>query len=91
VNYQLPAVYSEHVISGISHLQRFEVLLQNMITSQRISLLESMTKIMKIMLDSFEDLLWVQESPAIYYMERSLLLSFGQHDIKWYQQFTANQ
>ena len=34
VNYEAPAVYPEHVISGILHLQRCEVLLQNMIISQ---------------------------------------------------------
>ncbi len=31
VNYEAPAVYPEHVISGILHLQQCEVLLQNMI------------------------------------------------------------
>jgi hypothetical protein len=71
------------------HLQ----LLQNMITSQLTSLLESMTEAMKIPLGSNEDLLFVQESLAIYYsmLERSLLLSFGQHDIEWCQQFTEHQ
>jgi hypothetical protein len=91
VNYESPAVYPEHVVSGILHLQRCEVPLQKMITSQRISVLESITETMKIPLDSHEDLLWVQERLAIYYnmLERSLLLSHGQHDIDWCQQFTA--
>ncbi len=31
VNFEAPAVYPEHVISGILHLQQCEVLLQNMI------------------------------------------------------------
>jgi hypothetical protein len=35
VNHESPAVYPEHVISGILHLQQCEVLLQNMIASQR--------------------------------------------------------
>jgi hypothetical protein len=63
VNYESSAVYPEHVISGILHLQRCEVLIQNMnhmITSQRTSLLESMTEAMKIPLGSYEDLLFVQ-------------------------------
>ena len=52
-----------------------------------------MTEVMKIPLDSYEDLLFVQERLAIYYsmLERSLLLSYGQHDIEWCQQFTAHQ
>ena len=65
VNYEAPAVYPEHVISGILHLQRCEVLLQNMIISQRTSLVKSMTKVMKIPLDAYEDLLFVQERLAI--------------------------
>jgi hypothetical protein len=93
VNYEAPAVYSEHVISGILYLQRCEVLLQNMIISQRTSLVKSMIEAMKIPLDSYEDFLFVQERLAIYYsmLERSLLLSYGQHDIEWCQQFTAHQ
>ncbi len=59
VNYESPVVYTEHVISGILHLQRCEVPLQNMITSQRTSLLESMTVAMKIPLGAYEDLLFV--------------------------------
>jgi hypothetical protein len=80
-------------ISGILHLQRCEVLLQNMIISQRNSLVKSMIEVMKIPFDSHEDLLFVQEHLAIYYsmLERSLLLSYGQHDIEWCQQFTAHQ
>jgi hypothetical protein len=52
-----------------------------------------MIEVMKIPLDSYEDLLFVQERLAIYYsmLERSLLLSYGQHDIEWCQQFTAHQ
>ncbi len=52
-----------------------------------------MTKTMKILLESYEDILWVQEDLAIYYsmLERSLWLSYGQHDIKLCQQFIANQ
>jgi hypothetical protein len=65
VNYETPAVYPEYIISGILHLQRCEVLLQNMITSQRNSLLESMFEVMKIPLGSYEDLLFVQRF-AIY-------------------------
>ncbi len=84
VKYESPAVYPERVISGILRLQRYEVLLQNMITSHRISLLESMTDTMKIPLDSYEDFLCVQERLDIYYimLERSLRLSCGQHDIE---------
>ncbi len=50
-------------------------------------------EIMQIPLDSYEDLLFVQDSLAIYYsmLERSLRLSYGQHDIEWCQQFTAHQ
>jgi hypothetical protein len=50
-------------------------------------------EIMQIPLDSYEDLLFVQERIAIYYsmLERSLRLSYGQHDIKWCQQFMAYQ
>ncbi len=49
----------------------------------------------KIPLDPYEDLLWVQERLAIYNsmfetMERSLLLFYGKHDIEWCQQFTVN-
>ncbi len=95
MNYESSAVYPEQVISGqgILHLQQCEVLLQNMFTWQRISLLESMTETIKILLDSYEDLLWVQEHLAICYsiLERSLWLSYGQHGIKWCQQFMANQ
>ncbi len=93
VNYETPAVYPEHAISGILHLQQCEVLPQNMITSQRTSLVTFMIEVMKTPLDSYEDLLFVQERLAIYYsmLERSLLLSHGQHDIKWCQQFTAHQ
>ena len=58
VNYEAPAVYPEHVISGILHLQRCEVLLQNMIISQRTSLVKSMIEVMKIPLDSYEDFLF---------------------------------
>ena len=45
-------------------------------------------EIMQIPLDSYEDLLFVQECLAIYYsmLERSLRLSYGQHDIEWCQQ-----
>jgi hypothetical protein len=52
-----------------------------------------MTETMKIQLDSYEDLLWVQERLAIYYnmLKRSLLLSYGQHDIEWCQQFYGKQ
>ncbi len=52
-----------------------------------------MTETMKIPLDSYEDLLFVQERLAMYYimLERSLRLSYGQHDIEWCQQFTAHQ
>jgi hypothetical protein len=52
-----------------------------------------MIEVMKIPLDSYEDLLFVQERLAIYYsmLERSLLLSYGQHNIKWCQQFTVHQ
>ena len=52
-----------------------------------------MTEVMKIPLDAYEDLLFVQERLAIYYsmLERSLRLSYGQHDIEWFQQFTAHQ
>ncbi len=48
---------------------------------------------MKIPLGSYEDLLFVQVRLAIYYsmLERSLLLSYGQHDIEWSQQFMAHQ
>jgi hypothetical protein len=83
VNYEAPAVYPEHVISGILHLQRCEVLLQNMIISQRDPLVKSMTEVMKIPLDAYEDLLFVQESLANYYsmLERYLRLSYGQLDI----------
>jgi hypothetical protein len=93
VNYEAPAVYPEHVISRILHLQRCEVLLQNMIVSQPNSLMKSMIEAMKIPLDSYEDLLCVQERLAIYYrmLERSLRLSYGQLDIEWCQQFTAHQ
>ncbi len=75
------------------YLQRCEELLQNMITSQRISLVESMIEVMKLLLDSYEDLLFVQELLAINYsmLERSLPLSYGPHDIEWCQQFTAHQ
>ncbi len=52
VNYEAPAVYPEHVLSGILHLQRYEVLLQDMIISQWTSLLKSMIEVMKIPLDS---------------------------------------
>jgi hypothetical protein len=64
-----------------------------MITSQRTLILESMTETMKIPLDSYEDLLFVNERLAMYYsmLERSLRLSYGQHDIKWCQEFTAHQ
>jgi hypothetical protein len=64
-----------------------------MITSQRTSLLKSMIEVVKIPLDSYEDLLFVQERLSIYYsmLERSLRLSYGQHDIKWCQQFTEHQ
>ncbi len=58
-NYEAPAVNPEHVIPGILHLQRCEVLLQNMIISQRTSLVKSMIEVMKIPLDSYEDLLFV--------------------------------
>jgi hypothetical protein len=68
VNYEAPAVYPEHVISGILHPQRCEVLLQNMIISQRTSLVKSMIEVMKIPLDFYEDLLFVQERLAIYYV-----------------------
>jgi hypothetical protein len=93
VNYETPGVYPEHVISGILHLQRCEVLLQNMITSQRTSLVKSMIEVMQIPLDSYEDLVFVHERLTIYYsmLERSLQLSYGQHDIKRCQQFTAQQ
>ncbi len=93
VNHEAPAVYPEHFISGILHLQRCEVLLQNMIISQRTSLVKSMIEVMKIPLDCYEDLLFVQERLAIYYsmLERSLRLSYGQHDIEQCQQFTAHQ
>jgi hypothetical protein len=89
MNYEAPAIYPEHFISGILHLQRCEVLLQNMVISQRTSLVKSMIEVMKIPLDSYEDLLFVQERLAIYYsmFERSLWLSYGQHDIEWCQQF----
>ena len=52
-----------------------------------------MTQVMKIPLDAYEDLLFVQERLAIYYsmLERSLRLSYGQHDIEWCQQFTEHQ
>jgi hypothetical protein len=52
-----------------------------------------MTETMKIPLGSYEDLLFVKELLAMHYsmLERSLLLSYGQHDIKWCQQFTAHQ
>ncbi len=60
-----PAVYPEHVISGILHLQQCEVLLQNMITSQRTSLLESMTEAIKIPLGSYEDLLFVLSQSSL--------------------------
>ncbi len=64
-----------------------------MITLQRTSLLESMTEAMKIPLGFYEDLLCVQERLAICYsmLETSLLLSYGQHDIEWCQQYTAHQ
>ncbi len=52
VIHESAAVYPKHVISEIFHLQQCEVLLQNMITSQRISLLESMTETKIIPLDS---------------------------------------
>jgi hypothetical protein len=93
VNHKTPAVYPEHVISGILHLQQCEVLLQNMITSQRNSFLESMIEVMKIPLNFYKDLRFVQERLAIYYsmLERSLRLTYGQHDIKWCQQFTEHQ
>jgi hypothetical protein len=47
----------------------------------------------QIPLDSYEDLLFVQELLAIYYsmLERSLRLSCCQHDIEWCQQFMAQQ
>ncbi len=87
VNYEAPAVYPEHAISGILHLQRCEVLFQNMIISHRTLLVKSMIEVMKIPLDSYEDLLFVQERLAIYdiyysMLERSLRLSYGQHDIE---------
>jgi hypothetical protein len=64
-----------------------------MIISQRTSLVKSMIEVMKIPLDSYKDLLFVQERLAIYYsiLERSLRLSYGQHDIEWCQQLTAHQ
>ncbi len=51
-----------------------------------------MTEAMKIPLGSYEELLFVQARRAIYYsmLERSLLLSYGQHDIEWSQQFMAH-
>jgi hypothetical protein len=64
-----------------------------MIILQRTSLLKSVIEVMKIPLDSYEDLLFVQECLAIYYsmLERSLGLSYGQHGIEWCHQFTAHQ
>jgi hypothetical protein len=44
--------------------------------------MKSMIEVMKIPLGSYKDLLSVQERIAIYYskLEKSLLLSYGQHD-----------
>jgi hypothetical protein len=64
-----------------------------MITSQRTPILESMTETIKIPLESYEDLLFVKERLSMYYsvMERSLRLSYGQHDIECCQLFMAHQ
>ncbi len=63
----------------------------SMLLSQYVETMIPMYEIVQIPLDSYEDLLFVQERLAIYYsmLERSLRLSYGQHDIEWCQQFTA--
>ncbi len=53
LNYETLAVYPEHVIPGILHLQLCEVLLQNLITSQPTSLLESMIEAIKFPFGSY--------------------------------------
>jgi hypothetical protein len=67
----------------------------SMLLSQYAETMIPTYEIMQIPLDYYEDLLFVQleERLAIYYsmLERSLRLSYGQHDIQWCQQFTAQQ
>ncbi len=65
----------------------------SMLLSQYAETMIPKYEIMQITLDSYEDLLFVQERLAIYYsmLERSLRLSYGQHDIEWCQQLTAHR
>jgi hypothetical protein len=65
----------------------------SMLLSQYAETMIPIYELVQIPLDSYEDLLFVQERLAIYYsmLERSLRLSYGQHDIEWCQQFTAHQ
>ena len=66
----------------------------SMFLSQYAETMIPMYEIVQIPLDSYEDLLFVQEHLAIYYsmpvLERSLLLSYGQYDIERCQQFTSS-